>query len=251
MINSKQSLIDYTMRSLGEPVHQINVTEEQISDRLEDSLQKFREYHYNGMQRMYISYKVTAEDVANKYITIPDNVISVLRVLPLVEGSATGASAGDSGLFSVQYQIRLGDLWNISTGTMAYYTELMQNLALLDQTFNGTPTFRHTQVVNKLYLDIYWGANMMEGHYIAFECMVTTDPELYQTIYDQMWLKEYFRALISKQWGMNLKKFGGISLIGGVQLNGQTIYNEAMQEIQRLENQLREEWESPPIFFVG
>jgi len=251
MINSKQSLIDYTMRSLGEPMVQINVTEEQISDRLEDALQKFREFHYNGKQRMYITHQVTSQDVANKYITIPDNVISVVRVFPLVEGSATGASAGDSGLFSVQYQIRLGDLWNISTGTMAYYTQLMQNLALLDQTFNGTPAFRHTQVVNKLYLDIYWGANMMEGHYVAFECFVTTDPEEYQTIYDQTWLKEYFRALVQKQWGLNMKKFGNVSLIGGVTINGQVLFDEAMQDIQRLEAQLRETYEEPPIFFVG
>jgi hypothetical protein len=251
MIQSKQNLIDYTLRSLGEPVAQINVTEEQLSDRLDDTLQKFRSYHYDGTQRMYITHQITPEDVTNRYISIPDNVISIVRVFPMVEGSATGTSSGDSGLFSVQYQIRLGDLWNISTGSMAYYTSLMQNLALLDQTFNGVPLFRYTQVVDKLYIDAYWGANIVAGQYVAFECFVTTDPEEYSKIYDQIWVKEYFKALVEKQWGMNLKKFGGISLIGGVTLDGQGMYNEALQEIARLEEQLREEFSEPPIFLVG
>lgn len=251
MITSKQQLIDYTLRKLGEPVVNVNVTEEQLSDRLEEALEKFREFHFNGMQRLYISHQLTATDVQNKYITIPDNIIHIARVFPYVEGSATGTSPGDSGLFSVQYQIRLGDLWNINSGNMTYYTSVMQNLALLDQTFNGLPMMRHTQVVDKLYLDAKWGSVLDEGRYIAFEAFVTTNPEEYRKIYDQIWLKEYFAALVKQQWGTNIKKFNGVMLIGGVSIDGQALYEEGTQEVERLEEELREVYEEPPLFFVG
>lgn len=251
MITGKQSLIDYTLRALGEPVMQINVTEEQLSDRLDDTLQKFKEFHYNGTQRMYISHKLTSQDIVNKYISVPDNVIGIIRVFSMVEGAASGMTTGDSGLFSVQYQIRLGDLWNISTGSMAYYESLMQNMSLLDQTFNGVPLFRYTQIVNKLYIDGFWGANLTEGMYVAFECFVTTDPDEYNKIWDQIWVKEYYKNLVQRQWGVNLKKFGNITLIGGVTINGQQLYDEAMQEIERLEDELVTTWQLPVEFYVG
>jgi len=251
MINSKRELIDYALRSLGEPTIKVNVTDEQISDRLDDALNKFRNFHYSGTQRIFAVHQVTAQDVQNMYIPIPDNVVGIVRVLPYVEGSGTGTTAGDSGLFSVQYQIRLGDLWNITSGNVAYYESVMQNMRMIDQVFNGTPTMRWTQVVDKLYLDAIWGGVVKEGMYICFECYVTSDPEEYRKIYDQIWIKEYFTALIKKQWASNIKKFSGILMLGGVTINGQDLYQEALMEIKDLEAELRDVYEEPPIFMVG
>lgn len=250
-IASKQGLIDYALRSLGEPIVQINVTEEQISDRLMDTLEKFKNFHFNGTQRTYITHQITAQDIANKYITIPDNVTGIARVLSYVEGSATGTANTSSGLFSVQYQVRLNDLWNINSGSTVYYNLAMMNMAMLDQTFNGQPTFRYTQVVNKLYLDAYWGQTITEGMYVCFECFVTTDPEEYNKVWNEIWVREYFIQAIKRNWGENLKKFPNVMTIGGVEINGQQIYNEAMQEMARLEVQLREEYQEPPMFLVG
>lgn len=250
-ISSKQSLIDYAMRSLGEPVIKVNVTEEQISDRLSDTIEKFAEFHFNGTQRAYITHQITADDVENRYIRIPDNVVGIARVFSFVDGSATGTATSNSGLFSVQYQVRLNDLWNINSGSTVYYTLAMQNLAMLDQTFNGQPPFRYTQVVDKLYLDVYWGTTLRENMYVCFEAFVATDPQEYSKIWNQMWVKEYFIQQIKKQWGSNLKKFGNIMTIGGATINGQDIFDEAVQEIERLEQELRDVWEEPPIFLVG
>ncbi|HET8687622.1 MAG TPA: hypothetical protein VFM18_13300 [Methanosarcina sp.] len=250
-ITSKQSLIDYALRSLGSPIVEINVTEEQISDRLNDTLKLFQNYHYNGMQRTYITHQITEEDITNRYITIPDNIVGISRVMPYVEGSATGTASADSGLFSVQYQVRLNDLWNINSGSAVYYQLAMMNMAMLDQTFNGQPFFRFTQVVDKLYLDVYWGATLQKDMYVAVECFITTDPNEYNKIWDEIWFKEYFIQAIKRQWGENMKKFGGIQTIGGVTINGQEIYEEAKQEMMRLEQQLRDVYEEPPVFFMG
>lgn len=250
-IHSKQGLIDYALRSLGEPIVKVNVTEEQISDRLNDTIEKFAEFHFNGNQKTYITHQITADDVANRYICIPDNVIGISRVLSFVDGSATGTSTTNSGLFSVQYQVRLNDLWNINSGSTLYYTMAMQNLAMLDQTFNGQPHFRYTQVVDKLYLDVYWGQTLKEDMFVCFEAYVTTDPQEYSKIWNQIWVREYFIQLIKKQWGSNIKKFGNVMTIGGVTINGQDMFDEASQEIDQLETQLREVWEEPPMMMLG
>lgn len=250
-VQSKEELIRYALRALGEPYSEVNVTDEQINDRLMDTLERYRDFHYNGTQRMYIQYQLTADDIENKYIEIPDNITSVVRVFPPNEGTASGISSGDAGLFSVQYQVRMGDLWNITTGTMAYYTAMMQNLSMLDQTFNGSPLIRHTQVVNKLYIDAPLGRALQAGMWVVFECFVTTDPDEYRKVWDDPWVKEYFTALVQSQWGRNLSKFGNIMLVGGVTINGDDIREDAEQKIEMLEDRLRNELQEPPMFFVG
>lgn len=250
-ITSKQGLIDYALRALGSPIVEINVTDEQISDRLHDTLKLYEQFHYNGTQRTYILHQITAEDVENRYIAIPDNVVGISRVLPFIDGSATGTSTTNGGLFSVQYQVRLNDLWNINSGSAVYYNMAMMNMSMLDQTFNGKPLFRHTQVVDKLYLDVYWGQTLKEDMYVCIECFVTTDPMEYNKIWDEIWVKEYFTQAIKRQWGEGMKKFGNIMTIGGVSINGAEIYQEAKDEMLRLEEQLREVYETPCLFFVG
>lgn len=251
MITSKQSLIEYTLRRLGAPVVEVNVTDEQISDRLDDTIHKFQEFHYNGTQRVYLSHRVTATDIQNKYIPLPDTVVGVTRVLPFVAGSASGTTAGDAGLFSVQYQVRINDLWNINSGSAVYYEMLMQNLNMLDMMFNGQPLFRYTKVVDKLYIDSQWGSIIREGMYVVIEAFVTTDPEEYMKVWNEEWVRNYFAAQVKMQWGINMKKFQGVLMIGGVAIDGQGMYDEAMNEIEDLKQELREVYEEPCIFMVG
>ena len=61
--SSRQELIDYCLRKLGAPVLEINLADEQIDDAVDDALQYFYERHYDGVERMYLKYKITQEDV--------------------------------------------------------------------------------------------------------------------------------------------------------------------------------------------
>jgi hypothetical protein len=66
-----------------------------------------------------------------------------------------------------------------------------------------------------------------------------------------MWLKKYATALIKRQWGENMKKFGGIQMPGGVTLNGDKIFEEAVTEINAIEDEMQSRYELPPSFYVG
>ena len=98
--NSRGTLKEYCLRNLGKPVIDINVDDDQVEDRIDEALQYFSQYHYDGIERMYLKYKVTADDVTrmrsnvNSFTatdkgTIQDNI-------ELEEGtSTTGDTTGD------------------------------------------------------------------------------------------------------------------------------------------------------------
>ena len=69
--------------------------------------------------------------------------------------------------------------------------------------------------------------------------------------YDTLWVKDYVSAKIKKQWGQNLTKFSNVQMPGGVTLNGEMIYNDAVQELKDLDEKLRTEWETPPLDMIG
>ena len=64
-------------------------------------------------------------------------------------------------------------------------------------------------------------------------------------------LKKYLTSLIKKQWGQNLIKFNGVQLPGGISLNGRQIYDDAIAELEKLEEQLHNEYELPPMDMIG
>ena len=77
--NSRQSLIDYCLRSLGAPVIEINLDEDQIEDRVDEALQFYQEYHSDGIVRSFYKHVVTQEDYDNDYISIPEDIIVVVK----------------------------------------------------------------------------------------------------------------------------------------------------------------------------
>lgn len=232
----------YCLRSLGAPVVTIDVTDEQIQDRYEDALRKFQDHHFDGTERMYLKHQVTQEDIDNKYIPIPSYVSGIIRILPFTSGvnGATGVNP-----FSIQYQLRLNDIWDMGSTSVVYYTQLMQYTSMLDQMLNGRPLVRFNRVQDKLYIDTDWEKKVGLGHYIIVECYRALDPTEFVQMFDNPWFKRYATALMKRQWGENLKKFGGVQMIGGVTLNGQQIWNEAVQDVAVLEKELRDVWEEP------
>lgn len=233
----------YCLRSLGAPVINIDVTDEQLQDRYEDALRKYRDHHFDATEKTYFKHQITQEDYDNKYITVPDNIVGVNKIIR----QRTNASGGsDSGLFDIQYQFLLNQmhlLW--SAGNIAYFEHTMQHLTLMDQILNGDNTFRFNKTVNRVYIDVNWAKNLLVDRWIILECYVTIDPELHPKVFEDFWFKRYTTALIKRQWGENLSKFAGVQMIGGVTLNGPVIYQDALQQIEQLEQELRDTWEIP------
>jgi len=248
-INSKQTLIDYCKRRLGDPVIEINVDEDQVDDRIDEALDLFKEFHSDGVLKMYLKHQITADDVTNGYISVASDVAHVTRMMA---GSSSNSTMG--GSWSVKYQLMLNDVMNYSTwmADLAYYTMIQTNLAMLDMQLNGLPIVNFSQHANKVYIHGEFETKSIKaGDYVVFEIYQVLDPDTHTSIYNDKFIKAMSTALIKQQWGTNLSKFEGMQLPGGVTMNGATIYEQATAEVEKLKEDLRMEHELPADFFVG
>jgi hypothetical protein len=243
---TRDGLKEYCLRALGAPVLEINVDDDQLEDRIDEALETWRIYHHEGTEKVYLKHQITADDVTNRYIPTNDLVYGVSRVFPI-----RGAVGGDQkSIFDIQYQLRLHDLYDLTSTSIIYYTQVMQHLQLLDHILNGHTLYRFNRVQNRVYLDINWAQDIAVGEYVLVECYRALDPTQFSGVWNQPWLKHYVTALFKKQWGTNLKKFQGLQLPGGVTLDGDSIYKEAVEELKELDDDLK--FKSAPLeFFVG
>ena len=246
---SRATLIDYSKRKLGDPVVEINVDEDQLEDRLDEALQIFQEYHSEGTFRTFVSHQITATDVTNEYVSVASDILFVARMF------AIDATFGSSiNFFDIKYQMMLNDIADLMNfaGDLAYYEQMQQYLSLLDMKLNGHPQVQFARRQNRLYIfGDFADGDIKEGDFIVAEVYSEVNDSDHTSIFNDMFVKEYTTALIKQQWGMNLIKFEGMQLPGGVILNGRQIYDDATGEIATLRENLRLEHEFPPDFFVG
>ena len=294
---------DYCLRRLGHPVIQINVDDDQVEDRIDDALQFFEDYHFDGCEQMYMKHQITQADIDRRWIYCPDPVIFVTGIIPFDQSSSS------VNMFDLRYQLRLHDLYDFTSVSYVSYEITMQHIRTLNLLFSGTPLFRFNRKQNRIFLDIDWSRDLQVGQYVVVECYRAMRPDTVTltgtltgtttsntitgtgTIFDQeviendfitlsdgqevqirtinsptsitianslttnitantatkagvsdVWndkfLKNYATAKIKYQWGTNLSKFAGIQMPGGVTLNGQVIYDEAIQEIEKMEEEI-------------
>ena len=268
---TKATLKEWCLRKLGKPVVEVNVDDDQVDDRLDEALQYFADYHFNGVERMYLKHAITAADKtraatgadttvtatdsvdtsitaaiveSNNFIPMPSTVMSVLRVFPF-------SDQANINLFDVRYQLRLNDLYDFSSTSIMQYEMTMQHLDYIDHLLVGEKPTRFNVHQNRLYVDMDWANDISTGEYLLIECYRKLDPTVWTDVYDDFFLKRYATALIKKQWGTNLIKFNGVTMLGGVTMNGEMIYTQAQEEVQRLEDEMRLTYEMPIDFAVG
>lgn len=269
---TREELKQYALRRLGYPVIEINVDDAQIEDRIDDSLQFFAEYHFDGVEKVYLPKQITQKDIDRAYIdlkepTEEDNTTSpAIKAAPALD--PTGQSIisvikafqlfdtlGGTGMFDARYQIALNDLYGLRTNTysdsLQIYNYTRSHMQMLQDLLTPEKAVRFSRVTNKIFVDMDWKTHPKVGEYMMFEAYQVLDPEKYGEIYNDRILKQYVTAKIKEQWGRNLSKFDGVSLPGGVSLNGLRILNEAMEEIRKLEEEIQNKYELPPMFFIG
>ena len=245
--SSRKTLKDYVLRKLGSPVIDINIDDSQLEDCLDDALQFFAEYHFDGVQLRYLKHQITSTDITNEYLdmdAIDNNVVSVVRAFEIETHS--------TNMFDVSYQLALNDFFGtFTTGTLTNYTITKQHLATIQQILDPAKRIRFSRVENKLYIDMDWSDDVDEGNYIIIEAYSALDPLIYTEIFNDRLLKKYVTALAKKQWGNNLIKFGGVQLPGGTEFRGDRILDEAKEEIDKIEEQVHDMYELPPDFYTG
>ena len=246
--NTRQKLIDYCLRALGHPVIEINVDEDQLEDRVDEAIQYYQEYHGDAVVRNLLKHQVTQSDIDNGYIDISGNtnMLSINNVFN-VSNSQT------SSIFSVDYQIHLNDIFDLtaSHGGIVNYEMTKQYMSLIDRNVNGMFEMiewsRHKNRVN-FHSDTL---NGMKDQYVVFDGYSVIDETTFTDVFNDAFLKKYTTALFKRQWGLNLIKFEGMQLPGGVTLNGRQIFDDAKEEIRELEEQMQLKHEMPPLDFIG
>jgi hypothetical protein len=362
---TRETLKQYALRSLGKPVIEINADDDQLEDRLDEALQFYSQFHYDGIRRTYLKYKLTAEDKtrlkasrpnaesntqnntyqdqtlfnviitdtsgnfscnttglplvigqtvtitglntgtgtisghiqnatiyyiiatngtttfqlsttsggsaitttagtpigltfvnnakspvtstwyeASNYIIVPPSVVSVINILPF-------SDKANLNMFDVRYQLRLNDLYDFASTSIINYDMVLRHLDFLDMILVGMKPIRFQQHDNRLYLDLDWEHDLQVGEHLVIECYRKLDPNTYTNVYNDLWLKRYVTAKFKQQWGQNLSKFGGVAMLGGVTLNGEKIFTEALTEIEKLEAEIRSTYEIPAAFLIG
>ena len=278
-IDTRQKLIDYCLRQLGAPVVEINVDDDQVSDRVNDAMRYMSEYHFDGVERVYLKYKLTQADIDRKYLLLEsDNSNSLSygdRYQTIAEAGLTGGTVEHltggvvpidnlitsvSGIFhvsqqtidmfDVRYQYALNDLYTFGTIDMIQYDLTQQYLSLLRQFLSPDKSVNFSRVTNKLEIYMDWRI-VRPGAYLIIDCYRILDPRIHTEIYEDRMLKKYLTALIKRQWGTNMSKYSGIKLPGDVTLRGVDITNEAEKEINEIEKEIITKYELPVDFMMG
>lgn len=272
--SSRAELKDYCLKQLGKPVLEINVDDDQIDNLIDDAIQYYHERHYDGIDRVFLKHKLTPATKTTlsqpgpvgsattspsvvgagltsatyvegvNYLPLPDSIIGVNNILKI------NSSTVSDGLFNIKYQLFLNDVYYYGALDLLNFAMVKRYLEDLDFLLNPHAQIRFNKKNHKLYLDIDW-QQVGENEYVIIDCYRILDPADAPKLYNDWWLKKYLTALIKKQWGQNMIKFNGVLLPGGVQLNGRQIYDDGVAEVEKLEQQLKDEYELPPLDLIG
>ena len=276
---SRQQLIDYCLRKLGAPVLEINLDDDQIDDSVDDAIQLFNERHFDGVERMFLKYKITQADLdrgrakgtdgvgivtttatstniagygtttsswyeTSNFLQVPDSVVGVEKIFKFDTSTISG------GMFSIKYQLFLNDLYYFNSVELMQYSMTKSYLEDIDFLLTPDKQIRFNKKQNRLYLDMDYNS-MNAGDFIVIDCQRILDPNTFTKVYNDPFLKMYFTALLKRQWGQNLIKFRGVKLPGGLELNGREIYDDGQRELDAIKQKMQLEYELPPLDFIG
>ena len=275
---TRQELVDYCLRQLGAPVLEINVDDDQIDDLVDDAIQYFNERHFDGVERMYLKYQISDDDIKrasgsgtdgvgivtttgtanisgigtitsnfyenSNFIQVPDSVVGIERIFKFDTSSISG------GMFSIKYQLFLNDLYYFNSVELLQYTMTKRYLEDIDFLLTTDKQIRFNKRQNRLYLDIDWKSQSKDT-FLVFDCFRALDPTEFTKVFNDSFLKRYLTLLIKRQWGLNMMKFSGTRLPGGIELNGRQYYEDAERELADIKQRMSLEYELPPLDFIG
>ena len=243
--NSRDTFKENCLRRLGKPVVEINVDDDQVDDRIDQAISYYQDYHFDGVQKTFLKHAVTQTDKDNGYVTITDtNIIGVIDMFDIGDATST------NNLFNVRYQIALNDLYDLSRYDLVPFYQNFQNIRMIEEILVGRQPLRYNRHINQLHVDMDW-QKINVGDFLVAHVYSKFDPDTYTDMWSDRWLLEYTTALIQVQWGRNLTKFTGMQLPGGIQFNGETILNQGMEAVSKLETEMISAYSLPVHDMTG
>ena len=267
-LQSVDNLRDYAYRKLGAPKIEIQVDDTQAYDRIDDALQLFIQRHFDGAEEKFITIEFTADDETNGYLTLDDDIIAVTRIYEPGKYSSEAMS-------DVRYKILADEMFDMTKVNMQYFEITMEHLEMIQSYFSLDRTFTFNKANHRLYshsgeivgpkcCDTQYtdkatceaaGETWTVGNSMlvrAWQAVVPSESNSYALdVFNDEWIKKYATAQIKQQWGANMKQFDGMPLPGGITINGQQVWDEAKEEIDKLEEEFSLNYELPVNFIVG
>lgn len=241
---NRREFAEFCLRQLGHGTINIEVTDEQIEDAISLALSWYVDYNAEATEKIFYKHQITATDITNKWIPIPENIIGVVDIFN------PGDAIGTDNLFSIRYQIALNDLYTLTNVSLVPYFMAMQHIRLIEEVLVGKLLYRYSRHLDRCYIDADW-STFVEGSYLLIAGYQVIDPELFPEVYTDRWLIRYATALIKKQWGNNTKKYKGMKLASGAEFSGQDIFNEAVAELAQIESEMLRGYSLPPMDQIG
>jgi hypothetical protein len=243
--STRTELKEFCLRRLGKPVIEVNIDDDQMEDRIDEALNYFHDYHFDGTERTFLKHIVTADNKTNNYIDITNgNIIGIVNIFDIGDATST------NNLFNVRYQIALNDLYDLSRYDLVPFYMNFMNIRFIEEILIGKQPLRYNRHINKLHIDMDWG-KVEVGNYLVAEVYAKVDPETYSDVYSDRWLMRYTTALFKVQWGQNLSKFVGMQLPGGIQFNGDQIMQQGVEDKRNLEQEMISSFSLPVTDMIG
>ena len=242
--STRETFKQYCLRQLGKPVIDINVSDDQCEDRIDDALQYYRDYHFDGTEKVYLKKTLTADDITNMYLDVDSSIVGVVNMFDI------GDSVNTNNIFNLKYQISLNDIFDASDVTMLGFYQAFAHVALLEELLVGQQPLRFNRHKNRVHVDMNWN-KVIAGEILIFEAYQVVDPAANADVWADRWLIRYTTELFKKQWGSNLSKFEGMQLPGGVTFNGVKIYDDAITELNKLEEEMITSYSLPVHDLTG
>ena len=276
--SSRTDFKTYCLRKLGAPVLEINLASEQCEDLIDDALQMYQERTYDGVSQTYLKYKIRQGDIDrgkgpgstdvvgivtttatstvgitstfsfeenSNFLQVPPEVIGVQKIFHF-----DGSNTITNNMFSVNYQLFLNDIYFWGSTELLSYAMTKTYLEDINFLLTTEKQIRFNKRMDRLYLDIDWDS-VTTDDWLIIDCYRLVDPSDYTRVWNDQFLKQYAVALMKRQWGQNLLKFGGVKLPGGIELNGRQIYDDGQRDIDMLMERMSSTYELPPLDMVG
>ena len=253
-IQSKQHLRDYILRQLGSPVINIEITQDQLDDAIDNALELFMQNAFSGVVEKYLSLTVEA---GKQEYELPYDVYAILKVM---NKSKTGFASGSTDNIFSMGQYVASDLYRgLGKVNLLSYEITNQLIATIDAMFNVKVAFDFN-VVSKIlrFHEIPTADETMMLHcYVKNVPTYTTnpvqgEPDIESTnIYNELIVRNLATAYSRYQWAGNLIKYNGSTLPNGLNIDVPSLEARAEAEILKYETELHECYEIPPMFLVG
>lgn len=242
------------LRRLGKGAVRVNVTDDQVEDQINMAIEYIQEFMDYGSERIYHFHTITASDIANRYITVPDTIYTINDVVSL-NTSTTGGVGGMAGdpMFTFGYQFRQRELMNVGSITLSYFYMMQMYRQEISNMFVVKPRVEYVRYANRIDISADWGNadGFMEDDVIVIDAFGVLDPATYPKLYSSLPLIDLATAMIKYQWGMNTYKYTNVQLPGGVVLNGEGLMQMAKEEIEQVKQEIQDKYSAPARFFCG